>query len=221
MTDLLTQSLGHVFGRPELLELALTHRSVMGKDHNERLEFLGDSVLSCVISDLLYQRYPQATEGDLSRLRASLVNRVALAKLGRRLKLDSYLYLGNGEDRHALSDAVLEDAFEALLGAVFLDGGFHVCGKVIQHLYQSELAELVLQQSSLKDAKTQLQEVLQGRNQPLPVYTIEAIEGKAHQQTFICQCCVESLAISERGEGGSRKKAEQEAAKKMLGRLSR
>ena len=219
ITDSLTQALGHVFGQPELLELALTHRSVMDAANNERLEFLGDSVLSCVVAAALYQRYPQATEGDLSRFRASLVNRDALAKLARRLKLDRYLSLGKGEDRHSLSDAVMEDAMEALLGAVFLDAGFQVSRSVIQRLYQAEFVDLVLQQSALKDAKTQLQEVLQARNEPLPVYSIEAIEGKAHQQTFICQCYVAVLSLREQGEGHSRKKAEQAAAQKILERL--
>ena len=219
ITDPLTQALGHVFGQPKLLELALTHRSVMDAANNERLEFLGDSVLSCVVAEALYQRYPQATEGDLSRLRASLVNCDALAKLARRLKLDRYLSLGKGEDRLSLSDAVMEDALEALLGAVFLDAGFQVSRGVIQRLYQAEFTGLVLQQSVLKDAKTQLQEVLQARNEPLPVYSIEAIEGKAHQQTFICQCCVEVLSLREQGEGHSRKKAEQAAAQKILERL--
>lgn len=208
--------LGHHFRTPALLTQALTHRS-FGSPHNERLEFLGDGLLNCVIADLLYQRFHLSPEGDLSRLRANLVNQATLAELATSLALGDLLRLGEGELKTGGSrrPSILADALEAVLGAIFLDAGFESAKAVITTLYQERLVALQ-DIVPTKDAKTTLQEVLQGRRLETPRYTVLRINGEAHQQQFVVACEVPALKVRAEGEGSSRKAAEQDAAAKAL-----
>jgi ribonuclease-3 len=208
----LCRRLGHEFSRPELLARALTHRSY-SQAHNERLEFLGDSVLNCVIAAHLYEAYPDLPEGSLSRLRSNLVNQQTLATLAQQLDLGEHLKLGDGERKSAGArrPSILADATEALFGAVFLDGGFAAAQKVLLGLYVP-LIEQAGAQTLDKDAKTQLQEYLQGRKIALPQYTVTAIQGEAHAQLFRVECRIAALDIAAHGEGVSRRAAEQAAA---------
>lgn len=209
--------LGYAFRQPGLLEEALTHRSASPR-HNERLEFLGDALLNLVMAEYLFQRYPQASEGELSRLRATLVKGEALAELARGLKLGGQLWLGQGELRSGGSqrESILADALEAIFGAVYLDGGLDACRALILHLYRNELAGLA-SASELKDPKTRLQEYLQARQQPLPVYSVLEIRGEPHAQSFTVECAVaERRAVAV---GSNRRKAEQDAARRMLEQL--
>lgn len=208
----LCEQLGHVFAQPRLLQRALTHRSY-APEHNERLEFLGDSVLGCVIANYLYNNYPQLTEGELSRLRSSLVREDTLALLAQQLDLGSHLRLGEGERKSGgfRRPSILADALEALFGAALLDGGFAAAEKTILGLYIPYLAQVDVRTLG-KDAKTLLQEHLQGKRIPLPTYTIIATEGQAHEQSFEVECAIPSLKISTRGTGSSRRNAEQQAA---------
>jgi ribonuclease-3 len=204
------------FRARELLEQALTHRSA-DSVHNERLEFLGDAVLGLVVANALYRRFPQATEGQLSRLRASLVRRETLAAIARTLDLGDYLQLGPGELRsggHTRS-SILADGLEALFAAVYLDGGPVPAERVILALLQKPLEETTLD-GCQKDAKTRLQEYLQAHQHGLPEYEILAIDGVAHDQRFSCRCTVADLSISAEGIGKSRRKAEQAAAEGVL-----
>jgi ribonuclease III len=212
----LETAVNYRFSDPKLLVLALSHRSV-GSSNNERLEFLGDSVLNAVISAQLFEQHVQLGEGALTRLRASLVNQASLAEIARDLALGGYLSLGAGElksggQRRA---SILADALEALIGAVYLDAGFESARAVILHLFKERLMAPVVQES-LKDYKTRLQEALQARNLPLPVYSVEAIAGQGHQQLFRVHCRVETLGIHARGEAGNRRAAEQEAAQRIF-----
>lgn len=218
-SERLQQDLGYRFGDTALLEQALTHRSASGPN-NERLEFLGDSVLNFVIADAVFERRPQAREGELSRLRANLVNKASLAELARRLELGGYIHLGGGELKTGghRRDSILADATEAVLGAIYLDGGFDACRGVILGLYRDRLADLP-EQRQLKDPKTRLQEYLQSRRLPLPAYEVVEVEGRAHDQTFRVHCRVEELAVTSEGRANSRRRAEQQAAESMLTRL--
>jgi ribonuclease-3 len=215
----LIQRLGHDFRERELLELALTHRSAKAA-HNERLEFLGDAVLGLVVAAALYKRFPDAREGQLSRLRASLVRKESLAGAARLLDLGSYLELGAGELRtggHARS-SILADALEALIAAVYLDAGLAAAEGLVLDLLQSRIDEMTLD-SSRKDAKTRLQELLQGQQLPLPLYEVVQVAGAGHEQRFSCRCTIEPLGIEAIGEGTNRRKAEQAAAARVLKRL--
>ncbi|MGH8712521.1 MAG: ribonuclease III [Casimicrobiaceae bacterium] len=207
-----SESLGYAFRRPELLRQALTHRS-FGAEHNERLEFIGDSVLNCAIALTLYRRFPQIPEGELSRLRANLVNKDTLYRLAQKLDLGSAIKLGEGELKSGGSTrpSILADALEAVFGAVFLDGGFDAADAAIGRTYADELARI--DPSGLpKDPKTRLQEWLQSRRLPVPDYTVAAIRGEAHLQTFEVICSIPALSIAAAGSGPSRRTAEQAAA---------
>ena len=208
----LCRQLGHVFVQPQLLQRALTHRSY-APEHNERLEFLGDSVLGCVIAGYLYAAYPQFSEGELSRLRSNLVKEETLVTLAQQLDLGGYLRLGEGERKSGgfRRPSILADAVEALFGAVLLDGGFAAAEKVVLGLFVPYLAKVDVQTLG-KDAKTLLQEYLQGRHIPLPTYTIITTEGQAHAQSFQVECSIPLLKIATCGEGSSRRNAEQQAA---------
>jgi ribonuclease-3 len=210
------RALGYVFGDRRLLEQALTHRSY-GAPHNERLEFLGDSVLNCVIAQALYERFGAIREGDLSRLRANLVRQESLAEIARGIALGDRLRLGEGELKSGggRRPSILADALEALFGAVFVDGGFEAARQTILKLYAPVLANLDPQRTG-KDAKTALQEFLQGRRMSLPQYHLKATRGEAHAQEFEVECLIPELGISAIGRGSSRRAAEQEAARRAF-----
>jgi len=212
----LLRALAYDFADRELLGLALTHRSAGGRN-NERLEFLGDALINACVAEALYLRYPDLEEGDLSRLRASLVNQETLAEVARELDLGSYLTLGPGELKSGgfRRASILADALEGVVGAVFLDTGFEAARRVTLHLLESRLAA-PLSTEALKDSKTRLQEVLQARELPLPAYAVEAVRGEPHKQTFRVSCTIPALQIRTEGEAGSRRAAEQEAARRAL-----
>jgi len=216
----LSERLGHVFAQPQLLQRALTHRSY-APEHNERLEFLGDSVLGCIVAKYLYAAYPHLSEGELSRLRSNLVKEETLAILAHKLDLGSCLQLGEGERKSGgfRRPSILADAMEALFGAVLLDSGFAAAEKVVLNLLVPYLAQVDVQTLG-KDAKTLLQEYLQGKRIPLPVYTIIATQGEAHAQSFQVECAIPKLNITARGEGSSRRNAEQQAAQAAYQQLS-
>jgi ribonuclease-3 len=217
--DALQQRLGHVFVQPALLTRALTHRS-FGHAHNERLEFLGDAVLNMAVSAMLYQRFAGSDEGDLTRVRAHLVREESLHRAALALGLPQVLRLSDGETRGggAQRASILADALEALIGAAFLDGGFDASQQVVRRLF-GELIDSTEIDNWSKDAKTELQEWLQARRLPVPTYRISATRGQAHAQTFEVECVVPALALTETGEGRSRRQAEQEAARRMLDAL--
>ncbi len=208
----LSRRIGYRFRQPQLLQRALTHRS-HSTAHNERLEFLGDSLLNCVMARFLYDSYPDITEGDLSRLRSNLVNQQTLATLAQQLQLGEQLQFGEGEVKGGGSQrpSILADALEALFGAVWLDADFAAAQKVVLGLYVPYLGSLDLR-SLGKDPKTLLQEHLQGHKLPLPKYAVVEIKGEAHAQTFVVSCDIPKLNIVTSGEGGSRRLAEQSAA---------
>ena len=211
--------LGYTFRRGELLEQALTHRSY-GAVHNERLEFVGDAVLNCAIAVLLYERFPQVPEGDLSRIRAHLVKRDTLARLAWALDLGAALRFGEGEQKSGGADraSIVADALEAVFGAVFLDGGFDAVRAVIDGVYARDLSGL--SPATLgKDPKTRLQEWLQARRMPVPEYAIVDTAGEAHAHSFTVECRVASLGIAASGIGPSRRAAEQAAAAVAYTRL--
>lgn len=215
----LQNALGYSFKRQELLSQAVTHRS-FSADHNERLEFLGDSILNMVVAMLLFERYAHLREGELSRLRAMFVKQDALAQIAQELNLGQYLRLGEGEVKSGgrSRPSILADAVEASLGAVFLDGGFEAVRGVITRLYAKRL-EGFDPARSLKDPKTALQEYLQGRHLPLPEYSLAEIRGEAHAQEFEVCCAVPSLSLQAHGSGASRRIAEQSAAATILAQL--
>jgi ribonuclease-3 len=208
----LARRLGHDFNRADLLDQALTHRS-FGSHNNERLEFLGDSVLNCVVALRLFERFPKIPEGDLSRLRSYLVKESTLSGIATSLHLGDYLRLGEGELKSGgwRRPSILADTMEAIIGAIFLDAGFEVAQVVVTGLYKP-LMEDIDPGSIGKDPKTLLQEYLQGRKLPLPDYQLIATEGEAHCQTFRVECRIPALKIETQGEGGSRRLAEQQAA---------
>ena len=208
----LVDVLNYNFKDPGLLIEALTHRSAGAKNY-ERLEFLGDSIVNFVIADKLFSMYPQYPEGDLSRLRASLVNKDGLAMIARDLNLGEYLILGSGELKSGgfRRDSILSDTVEAILGAVYVDGGFELSRSLVLRLYKDQLANMP-DPATLKDPKTQLQELLQSRKFSLPVYEVSEISGKAHNQMFSVTCSINELNIKSSGRAASRRKAEQLAA---------
>ena len=215
MVDAPTPSLlGHPFRAPALLRQALTHRS-HSAPHNERLEFLGDAVLNCTVAALLYERFPHLAEGDLSRLRASLVNQETLSRIAASLELGAQLRLGEGELKSggARRPSILADALEAVVGAIFLDGGFEPAARAVGETFAPLL--LQLDPGTLgKDPKTQLQEYLQGRRLSLPQYNVVSVRGEAHEQQFQVECLVPELDIRTLGDGSSRRGAEQSAARR-------
>jgi ribonuclease-3 len=215
----LEAALGHRFADPSHAARALTHRS-FGAPHNERLEFLGDSLLNCAVATLLYERFPQLPEGDLSRLRAQLVKQASLFEAAQRLGLGELLRLGEGELKSGgfRRPSILADALEAVLGAVYLDGGFDAVRSSIEALLGPALEEAGRNPVD-KDPKTALQEMLQGRKLPLPRYAVMAVNGEAHDQTFTVECRVDELGIAVQGNGASRRAAEQDAAAKAIERL--
>ena len=217
--DSLQQRLGRRFDQPQLLVRALTHRS-FGADHNERLEFLGDAVLSLAISGLLFERFSGSDEGDLTRVRAHLVREDSLHRAALQLGLPEVLRLSEGEARAggAQRPSILADALEAIIGAAYLDGGFDVAAALVKRLFGEVILATEVASWS-KDAKTELQEWLQGRRLPVPGYRITSTRGQAHAQTFEVACEVPALGLSESGEGRSRRQAEQEAARRMLALL--
>jgi len=217
--DRLNKALGYGFKDPDLLRCALTHRS-FGSRHNERLEFLGDAILSFVVSSELYVRFPSLDEGRLSRLRASLVKGDALAELARQLNLGDYLQLGSGELKSGgyRRASILADALEAIIGAVYLDGGIDAARRLILTLYGDDLDKMSPAEN-LKDPKTQLQEFLQSRRLPLPQYEVISVTGEAHDQTFVVHCTVGGLPEPTEGVGASRRRAEQAAAEAALNQL--
>lgn len=215
------EALGHDFRDPAWLDLALTHRSVSGARNNERLEFLGDSILNFLIADYLYDRFPQENEGRLSRLRALLVKQDTLASVARDLCLGDHLRLGAGELKSGgfRRESILADTVEAILGAIYRDtGDIEICRKRL-HAWFGNRLETVGQETAIKDSKSRLQEFLQGRRQPLPVYTVVDIEGEAHNQFFQVTCEVPGLPLPTCGNGASRRQAEQEAAAEALRQL--
>lgn len=222
----LEQALGHRFSAPALLLQALTHRSFAAAN-NERLEFLGDSVLNCSVARALYEAFPDLPEGSLSRLRANLVRQETLAEIAGALKLGDVLRLGEGELKSGgfRRPSILADALESLFGAIFLDAGFDAAEHVVRGLYAPLLAKIDPKASG-KDAKTLLQEMLQSRRLPLPEYRLVDTRGEAHDQDFIVECVLAHPALVTRGAGKSRRAAEQEAArtacdavqKQMLGK---
>jgi ribonuclease-3 len=213
---LLQTRLGHTFKDGAVLQQALTHRSHSSL-HNERLEFLGDSILNCVIASLLFERYTKIDEGDLSRLRANLVKQQSLYEIAQRLELSHFLRLGEGELKSGgfRRPSILADTLEALFGAVFLDAGFDAARKVIRSLY-IPILDNVDPKTLGKDAKTLLQEFLQGKKMALPQYNVVATHGAAHNQEFEIECLVPKLDIQVFGTGGSRRAGEQAAAKLAL-----
>ena len=213
--------LGHKFANPDLARQALTHRS-FGAPHNERLEFLGDSLLNCSVATLLYERFPQLPEGDLSRLRAGLVNQSSLSEAALQLGLGDRLRLGEGELKSGgfRRPSILADSLEALLGAVFLDSGFEAVRGAVGGLFAGKL-ESAADKPVDKDPKTALQEHLQGRGLALPRYSVQKTEGEAHEQTFIVECRVDDLGIMASGKGTSRRAAEQGAAEGVLAQLEK
>lgn len=213
---LLQNRLGHMFKDTALLQQALTHRSHSSL-HNERLEFLGDSILNCVVASLLFERYSKIDEGDLSRLRANLVKQQSLYEIAQRLELSQFLRLGEGELKSGgfRRPSILADTLEALFGAIFLDAGFDVACKVIRALY-IPILDTVDPKTLGKDAKTLLQEFLQGKKLALPQYNVVATHGAAHNQEFEIECLVPKLDIQVFGTGGSRRAGEQAAAKRAL-----
>ena len=219
--DLLRHKLGLNITDPELFITALTHRSA-SSNNNERLEFLGDSILGFVIAQKLYQRFPAASEGELSRLRASLVNETTLANLARKYQLGDALVLGSGELKSGgfRRDSILSDALEALIGALFQDQGIVACQNWIDRLFTEKFDSLSLSNWQ-KDPKTQLQELMQAQRLELPEYTLLTMTGPSHEQTFKVKCTISLVDEACIGMGISRKKAEQSAAEQMLAILNR
>lgn len=219
--DSVTGRSGHPFENPELLRQALTHRSYSSA-HNERLEFLGDGVLNCVIAAELFRRFPQLAEGELSRLRASLVNQQSLFEIAQQIGLGAQLRLGEGELRSggARRPSMLADALEAVIGAVFVDGGFEAARTVVLRLFEQPLSAADPLKLG-KDAKTRLQEFLQAHRVPLPQYAVISTAGDAHEQIFRVECVIPELNIRTEGEGASRRTAEQAAASRAFDLASR
>ncbi len=215
----LAKKLGIRFNDPELFKRALTHRSA-DSDNNERLEFLGDSVLGFVIAECLYEKFGDADEGVLSRLRAILVNQTSLAQLARQLSLGDYLILGSGELKSGgyRRDSILSDAVEAIMGAILKDQGMDVAKAWILDLFADSIKRISLDNWK-KDPKTRLQELMQGRGLELPIYLLVSQDGQPHDQYFRVECRIQLMSLTAQGDGASRKKAEQQAAENMLAKL--
>lgn len=215
----LQRTLGHRFSDPGLLTLALTHRSAGGRN-NERLEFLGDSIINHIIAQALFQQFPDAREGDMSRMRAALVRGDTLAEVARELELGEHLQLGGGERKSGgrRRGSILADALEAVAGAILLDSDVDTCRSCVLSWFEDRLAQLELSGVS-KDAKTQLQEYLQGRGLPLPEYQLLDVSGEDHAQQFHVACRLQRPACSVDGHGSSRRKAEQDAARSAMENL--
>jgi ribonuclease III len=220
-SERLEQRVGYSFSRPELLAQALTHRS-HSAFHNERLEFLGDSILNCAIAAELFERFPRLPEGDLSRLRAHLVRQEALHQIAQTLDLGDYLRLGEGELKSGgfARPSILADAFEALIGAIFVDGGYAAAQGTVRRVYAPLLSGLDPEALG-KDPKTLLQELLQSRKIALPQYSVVATHGAAHSQNFEVECLIPQLSVRTTGSGSSRRAAEQEAALRAFERIRR
>ncbi|WP_077034225.1 ribonuclease III [Pelomonas sp. KK5] len=216
----LQQRLGHQFEKPELLTRALTHRS-FGADHNERLEFLGDAVLSLAVSSLLYERFAGSDEGDLTRIRAHLVREDSLHRLALGLALPGVLRMSEGEAKGggAQRPSILADAMEAIIGATFVDAGYEAARAMVARLLGEVIASAGAGETWGKDAKTALQEWLQARKLAVPSYRISETRGQAHAQTFEVECAVPALNLVTKGEGRSRRAAEQDAARALLDEL--
>lgn len=216
----MTDAIGHRFARPELLAQALRHRSA-GTPHNERLEFLGDSLVNMVVAEALYARWPQADEGALTRGRAELVRESSLATVARELGLGALLTLGPGEMKSGGNrrESILADAVEAIVAAIYLDAGFEACRAVVLGWFDGALAALPPPNKVGKDPKTRLQEWLQGKQRPLPVYALLAEEGEEHARSFRVSCTLAQPGLVTEGEGGSRRAAEQVAAEAALERI--
>lgn len=212
----LCERLGYQFKDLDNLKLALTHRSA-SSEHNERLEFLGDAVLGMIVAKILFDRFPSVSEGKLTRMRSSLVKGETLAKIAKQFDLSDVLQLGAGELKSGgFSNAsILADAFEAMLGAIYLEAGLETCTKLI-HVWFAQRLDDLDPDLHPKDSKTQLQEYLQGKQQPLPEYQVVDVQGKAHAQTFYVTCTVAELINPVKATGRSRRKAEQEAARLTL-----
>lgn len=212
----LTETLGYTFRNPVLLEQALTHPSA-GRHHYERLEFLGDSALSLIITEFLYQKFPETREGKLSRIRASLVNGESLSKLARELSLGRFLRLGPGEMKSGACrrESILADAMEAVIGAVYLDAGLEPCRELVLRIFSARLEDPELGRPA-KDFKTRLQEYLMSRGESLPAYRLVDERGPAHAREFQVECEVTGLAAVTKGEARSRRLAEQVAAREAL-----
>jgi ribonuclease-3 len=213
--------LGYAFRDPALLDAALTHRSASKRNY-ERLEFLGDAVLNFAVAVQLFREYPDADEGDLSRYRAALVSGSSLATVAIGLALGEQLRLGSGELKSGgfRRSSILADSLEALFGAVYLDGGITAASAVIERLFAVRLGDLP-EARELKDPKTRLQEYLQARGLSLPAYAMEEVSGEPHEHWFVASCEVAALDLRARGEGSSRRRAEQEAAQRVLEQLTR
>ena len=217
--DKLQQLLNHKFSDPDLVRLALTHRSA-NKLNNERLEFLGDSLLGYIVAEILFEIFPQANEGELSRLRAMLVNKSTLAEIAREIDLKNFIQLGSGEKKSGGDnrDSILADAIEALIAAIYLDGGINSCKSLIEDWIADRIAtESVVEQQ--KDAKTKLQEMMQAQGLSLPFYSVLEISGEAHEQNFLVECRVDVMTEPQKGTGSSKRNAEQQAANVMLTKL--
>lgn len=213
--EVLFAHLGYIFQNTALLTQALTHRSV-GQPHNERLEFLGDAILNVIITTWLFERFPHAKEGELSRMRSCLVNEAALYEIAQTLQLDKYLHIGDGEKKIGARVSMQADAVEAVIGALFLDGGLGVCQSCLMHWYADRLKNITPENKN-KDPKSILQEWVQSKKQPLPTYQVTRTKGSAHQQTFYVACQVGPHTAQ--GVGSNRRHAEQDAASKILEKL--
>ena len=215
----LEKKLGYLYVNDDLLKRAITHRSA-GSRHNERLEFLGDSILSLVIAEALYHRFPDVSEGDMRRMRATLVREKTLAELAREFDLGEYLILGPGELKSGgyRRESILADTVEAIIGSIYLDSDMERIRTLLLQWYASRLDE-IRPGADQKDPKTRLQEFLQGRRRPLPSYAVIKVKGEAHNQEFTVQCDIEGMEAPVIGVGSSRRKAEQSAAEKALEQL--
>lgn len=209
--------IGYQFRQQDLLEQALTHRSYSRSNNNERLEFLGDSILNLIISNHIYLRFTDADEGDLSRIRASLVKEESLAQIAMDIGLGDHIRLGGGELKSGgfRRASILSDALEALIAAIYLDSDYAQTEATVLRLYHGQL-QTVDENANLRDPKTQLQEYLQARKMHLPRYQVEQTSGKSHNQVFTISCNIADLELQSKGKGSSRKKAEQQAAQKIL-----
>jgi len=218
--DKLCTLTGYQFKQTNLLEQALTHRSYSRQLNNERLEFLGDSILNLIISNHIYERFSAADEGDLSRIRASLVKEETLAQVARQIDLGDYIHLGGGELKSGgyRRASILSDALEALIGAIYLDSDYAQTEAAVLHLYREQLQSIDAG-ANLRDPKTRLQEYLQANKKSLPIYQVDQITGKSHDQVFTVSCKLTDLDMQSNGKGSSRKKAEQQAAQKILDKL--